>query len=279
MKHRRLLIWIASIGIGFLSLPSLTLLFIPDAVIQKSLGQALSATGIRFQANKTGTALPLGIKASSVILSDATAALIKLDQIDLQLNPLSLLFGKVAFRISAQSGTGAIRGTVVVAPLLQGDLQINNLDLTDIPLLASKAGGSIKGTARIGISYVSPSPSSTEGTIRLLVREIKLQGLRIGTIPLPDANFAELRAALKIKGQTVMVDNLALQGNGLYLRLNGFIPLKSTSPLNLNLELMPSSEFMVQQKSVFLFMALYQVSPGHYRVPITGTLAQLQLAR
>ena len=278
MNRQNLLLWLALTLAGFVTLPPLTLLFIPDAVVRQVASQMLAANGATLQAAKIGTALPFGIKATRLTLANQSANLITLDRISLQLRPLALLSGNVSFKIAANIGAGTINGTLTVLPRLQGTLQVNKLELADIPLLATATGGTIQGTARIDLSLQPTPPSGSGGEARILIRNVQVKGVRISSMPLPDASFPELRGIVKIKGQTVVVDNLALQGNGIYLRLGGTAPLSAGAQLNLNLELMPGAEFLEQQKSVFLFMIPYQVSPGHYKLPISGTLTSPQLA-
>jgi type II secretion system protein N len=278
MNRRSVLFWLAAAIACLVTLPPLTLLFIPDSVIRLAVSQALASNGITVHAAKIGTTLPFGIRASKLAFANTATSLITLDRFSLQLRPLSLLSGNLSFNVTANVGTGTINGTITLLPHLQGLLQINMLELADIPLLATASGGTMRGTAQIDLSLQPTPPSGSGGEARLLIRNIQVKGVRISSVPLPDASFPELRGIVKIKGQTVVVDNLALQGNGIYLRLGGTAPLTAGAPLNLNLELMPNAEFLEQQKSVFLFMIPYQVSPGHYALPISGTLTSPQLA-
>jgi len=278
MNRRSLMLCLAAAVTGLMALPPLTLLFIPDAAVQHAVSQTLAARGIKLQAGQIKTTLPFGISATRLALADSATELITLERLSLQLRLLSLLSGKLALTVAAETGPGTLSGTVTLWPRLQGALQITNLELADIPLLATASGGTIKGTTQIDLSLQSASPAGTNGTARLMIRNLQLKGVRISSMPLPDVNFPELRGIVTTKGQTVRIDNLALQGNGIYLRLTGTASLSAGSPLNLNLELMPSAEFLEQQKSVFLFMIPYQVSPGSYKLPITGSLTNPQLA-
>lgn len=278
MNRRNILFGLIISLAGVLALPPLTLLFIPDAVVHQAVRQALATKGIKLQAEKITTALPFGISATRLTVSDTAATWVTLDHVSLQLRLLPLLSGKIAANLSATTGAGKLTGSVTLLPRLQGNLQIKNLELSSFPLLATASGGAIDGTTQIDLTLSSTTAAAvTDGTARLLVRNVRLRGVRISNIPLPDVSFPELRGIVKIKGQTVVIDNLALQGNGIYLRLGGTLSVAAGSPLNLNLELMPGAEFMEQQKTVFLFMLPYQVSPGHFKLPIAGTLANPQL--
>lgn len=278
MNRRTLLVWIMAIAVGLATLPPLTLLFIPDTAVQQAVSRIVAANGFTLLAKNIGTALPFGITATGISVSDATTTLLTFEHASLQLRLLPLLTGRIAIKVSAGSGSSTVAGTVSLLPRLQANLQITNYELSTIPFLSAASGGSVTGLAQVDLNLDSKQNAAADGDARLLVRNLNLKGVRISSMPLPDASFPELRGLLKIKGQTIVIDNLALQGNGIYLRLGGSVPLSAAAPLNLSLELMPSAEFMEQQKSVFLFMALYQASPGHFKLPISGTLTSPQLA-
>ena len=75
----------------------------------------------------------------------------------------------------------------------------------------------------------------------------------------------------------IKLESFTLEGEGLYVRLKGGLPLTmplGAAPLNLTLELMPKPEFLERQKFVFLLLTKYLTSPGHYEIPIRGTLAK-----
>ena len=84
-------------------------------------------------------------------------------------------------------------------------------------------------------------------------------------------------SAVRAGGGKLNLESFTLEGDGLYVRLKGDLPLAATiaaAPLNLTLELMPTAEFLDRQKYVFLLLVKYQKSPGHYEVPIRGTLGK-----
>ena len=148
-----------------------------------------------------------------------------------------------------------------------------------MPLLASATDSRIKGKTRIDSPLNQTARGRpAEGSAQIQINTIELQGARVVSMLMPDLDAPELRGIIKIRAQSIFVDNLAIQGNGIYLRLNGNLPVSSTSPLNLNLELIPTAEFLEKQKSLFLLMLPYQTTPGSYRLPIGGSISSPQLA-
>ena len=80
---------------------------------------------------------------------------------------------------------------------------------------------------------------------------------------------------IRVTDGKVRLESFTLQGDGLYMRISGDLPSGDTAltaPVNLVLEIMPKPEFMEKQKLVFLVLTKFMVSPGNFRVPITGTL-------
>jgi len=278
MNRRNLLICLAAVLAGLAVLPSVTLLFIPDAAVQKAVSSLLNTRGISMQAEQVGTSLPFGISAKKMTLADSATAWLTIDHASVQLRLLPLLAGKVSVKLNATAGTGNLSGMLNLWPKTSGTIHITNLALDTIPFMASATGGTVKGNARVDLELAPTHKQEMSGEAKIQIQTIQLNGVRISTLPLPDVSFPELRGLLKIKGQTITIDNLALQGNGIYLRLGGTASLAGSSSLNLNLELMPSPEFMEQQKMVFLMMIPYQTSPGSYTLPITGSFSRPQLA-
>jgi type II secretion system protein N len=111
-------------------------------------------------------------------------------------------------------------------------------------------------------------------------KELDLRGVKISGTQLPDASYRTMQGMLRIAGGRTNLESVTLQGDGLYVRLSGDLPTgvsPAATPLNLKLELMPKPEFLESQKFIFLLLAKYTVTPGHYQLPIRGTLASPSL--
>lgn len=271
----------AAVGISilvFLLLPWLTVSFIPDSVLLDAANRQLAPQGLTLQAQRLGRPFPLGLSATGLTLADSSQTWLQVDQFSVRLKPSSLLLGRLTLAISGQVGSGTLGGSYTVWPRPAGKLAISNLDLSAISLLTSTTGGTMKGLARLDLDLRQPDKAAAlAGSAQLQIRDVELRSIKLSGMQLPDVSCPELRGILKLQGQTINVDNLALQGNGIYLRLGGTLPLAATAPLNLQLELLPTAEFLEQQKSLFLIMLPYQQSPGAYRLRIGGTLGSPQL--
>lgn len=247
---------------------------IPDASFRQLLQGLLTPRGINFEARRLGAQFPLTLAAEDLILGDAEGSWIKFDQCRVRLQLLPLLKGSVRCSIAAQIDQGDISGAFTLYPNreLGGELHAEKLQLAEIPAVTSRLGTETRGIARFDLK-LSQHDSALQGETRLQIKDIRLKESKLGGMRLPDLAIPEARGLLKIQGQLIKVDNMALQGEGVYLRLTGSAPINTTAPISLTLELLPTAEFYERQKSIFMFMFPYQVSPGNYKLPIGGTLA------
>jgi type II secretion system protein N len=254
----------------------LSVILVPSSELQALAGRALAREGYTFSAASFGKAFLLGIKARAVEIGDDRGALLKLDEASARLRLLPLLAGRASFICLARIGAGEL--SVELSPLRSGEthVEISRVRLENIPFFATAAGARVKGEFR-GEGAFRGQGAVAQGEARLEAKGVELAGVKIGGIPLPDATYETVQGALKVSGGKALLESITLQGDGIYARLSGDIPLMAplgAAPLNLTLELMPKPEFMARQQAVFLLLARYQDTPGHYRIPIRGTLAR-----
>lgn len=271
---------VALVGVvGLLMLPLLTFHLIPAKVYQQSLQGLLASQGLSMKATRVGKRFPVGLYATTLAMHDAKGIWCTFDHLSVDLQLLPLLIGRVRGSVNGRINSGELSGNLTMYPQKSqgGSLVINNLQLETVPGITARLGAPLQGTAQLDLQ-MGKLGERMQGGVRLKIVAVRLQGVRLGGVRLPDLSVPEVRGLLKIEGQTVQVENLALQGDGIYLRLNGLVPLSATTPLKATLELLPSAEFLEQQKSVFLLMLPYQTSPGSYRLPIVGTLGNPQIA-
>jgi type II secretion system protein N len=118
---------------------------------------------------------------------------------------------------------------------------------------------------------------SAAGSIKLDARGVDLAGIKLGDAPLPDASYQTVQGMIALNGGDATIESFTLQGDGLYVRLKGNIrpgPSLAAAPLEITMELMPKPDFLEKQKFVFLLLAKYLDTPGHYRIPVRGSLGK-----
>lgn len=276
MKKRRWLYCAAAIPAALFVLLVLTVLFIPDEALQGVVARGLEREGYSFQAAKLGMAFPMGLKARNLVIGNDKGALIKADEFVVRLRLFPLLIGRVQMSFHARIGGGVLTGDLSLRKGGDMHLDISNVRLEDIPFFPTVTGAEVKGLLRVQGNFRGPQRTA-KGELRMEVRDAALAGVKIGETPLPDASYSAVQGMLRVTGGKGTLESLTFQGEGLYVRLKGDILLSanlSSAPLNLTLELMPKPEFLEKQKFVFLLLTKYLSSPGHYQIPVRGTLAK-----
>jgi type II secretion system protein N len=142
-------------------------------------------------------------------------------------------------------------------------------------VLGARVGGSLWSEG-----LVTRGPKGWNGELKLEITRLEFSGIRLGAFALPDAGNLNSKGMIRVTDGKARLESLTLQGEGLYMRLSGYLPMgvnADAAPLDLVLEIMPKPEFLEKQKLVFLLLAKFAVSPGVYRVPIKGTLLKPEI--
>jgi type II secretion system protein N len=270
---RRLTAGLRWVG-AFLLFLILTACFIPDRLIRDYVVQALQQEGYTLQAARFGKAFPLGVQARGLEITGSDGLLVKAEKVNLQLRLFPLLTGKVVFGCDAVIGNGRISGEYGIRDGVSR-IEIANLRLEDLPLIRTLTGAGVKGTLTVHGSFRGKGKGVT-GDLKLEVKGANVAGLKISGVSLPDADYPEVQGVLRAGSGSITLTSFTLEGEGIYSRIKGDLPLVEplgAAPLNLTIELMPKPEFLEKQKFVFLLLAKYLTTPGHYEIPLRGTLA------
>lgn len=273
--RRPLLIAVAIPAALFLFLV-LTLLFVPVREVQGVVERGLAREGYTLRAAGFGKAFPLGLELRDAHLSTDQGEVLRADRFVVRLRLLPLLGGKVVIGCEARIGAGKVTAEAALSGGGKTTVGITNLRLEDIPFFPSVTGAKVQG-ALTAQATLRGKGNSAAGELKLEVKAAEVSGVKIGGLPLPDATYRTVQGMLRAGGGKVVLESFTLDGEGLYVRLKGDFPFAtplSAAPLNLSLELMPKADFLDRQKFVFLLLTKYVTSPGHYEVPIRGTLAK-----
>ena len=256
--------------------PLLVIFFIPAEQIQAIVQKALAQQGYTFTAGRFGKAFPLGISASDVTIADSRGPLVKFDRFNLRPAFIPLLTGNLALSANASVGSGTIAALWRSGTSGGISADISGLRLEQVPFFRTAAGATVKGILR-GEARLTGGTPRMNGVIKLEVKGAELSELKIGEMPLPAVSDETIQGMLRVRDGRGRVESLTFEGSGLYARLSGEVPLSASAPLDLILELMPKADFLEKQKFVFLLLVRFLDSPGHYRIPVRGTLAKPSL--
>jgi type II secretion system protein N len=257
----------------------LTVLFVPADELLAAANRGLSRYGLHLGAATFGKALPLGIKGTGFTLSSSQGELLKVQKGKLSLELLPLLTGKLVFGINAEIGSGSFNASLSLLRSPATQIAIKNVRLEDIPFFETVAGMKAAGILS-GVVETSGMLAKAKGSVQLEVQGAELSGIKIGAMPLPDAAYRTVQGMLRINAGKALIESFTLQGDDLYVRLKGGLPLTDplpATPLDLQLEIMPKAALLEKQKLIFLVLLKFQDTPGHYLIPVRGTLGKPQV--
>jgi type II secretion system protein N len=250
-------------------------IFFPVRRINTAVDQALSAQGLNLAPSADKTMLP-GLVWDNAALASEQGALIRF--IRLQVRPLllPLLSGRIVLRSLASIGAGHLELDYGQTGREALALKAEGIGLGEIPffqsVLKAKAGGILRSSGS-----VTRGAKGLNGEFQLEVQQLELSGVKVGAFALPDVSKLTSQGMVRVVDGKARLESFTLQGDGIYMRLSGDLPMTANAPLNLVLEIMPKPEFLDSQKLVFLLLAKYSTSPGVFRVPIRGTLLKPEI--
>jgi type II secretion system protein N len=180
---------------------------------------------------------------------------------------------------TASLGSGRLNLEQRITGRQKVSVSADKLPLSEMPffktVLGARVGGSLWSEG-----LVTRGPQGWSGELKLEISQLEFSGVRLGAFPLPDAGNLNSKGMVRITDGKARLESLTLQGEGVYMRLSGLLPMgvnADAAPLDLQLEIMPKPEFLEKQKLVFLLLGKFMVSPGVYRIPIRGTLLKPEI--
>ena len=162
---------------------------------------------------------------SSLLGSDAVVPLFGFQRVSLDLEPLSLLTGRLSAGLLARTGTGRARGRLDYR--FSGDrdfqLKVEELDLPDFAV-AWPQGVSVKGRLLGRVTVIGQGqvlPAGGRGSIR--IESGRIDGLKIPGLPPAGLKFDRLVFEFRLGRGLAIVDRLKIEGPQGGLELTGRI--------------------------------------------------------
>jgi type II secretion system protein N len=253
-------------------------IFFPSQRINAVIDRTLSAQGLSLAPAAHKTFLP-GLAWDNALLSSQQGALLHVDQLSVRFLLMQLLTGRIVLGSAATQGAGRLNIEQRISGRQTVQLAADKLPLSEIPffktVLGARVGGSLWSEGR-----VTRGVKGWSGELKLEISQMEFSGIRMGAFPLPDAANLKSKGMVRITDGRARLESLNLQGEGVFMRLSGDLPLgvnAEAAPLDLVLEIMPKPDFLEKQKLVFLLLAKFMASPGVYQVPIKGTLLKPEI--
>jgi type II secretion system protein N len=201
-----------------------------------------------------------------ITLRRSADVLLFVDNFKGRINLFSLFRGRLTLFIQGDVSGGTIEGVV---DLLGGrdrvDLRLDHSSIEGIPWLARI------GLRGKGILSAELRLDEGAGDLQFSVRDARFENTSSSGLVLPLDWFEKVKGTMAVRGNSIRVKFLSLEGEEIYARVKGEIV---EGKMDLVVELMPDSSFMKKGKG-FLFSAIehYKVSPGHYLIPIKSSIS------
>jgi len=236
---------------------------IPESLLAGLVEGAMHDSDMRIETSDVRKGILFDFTCDSIRLKKNDRTLLSVENVEGRINPLSLLTLRLNAHFRGETGGGRVKGTI---DLFRGkthvDITVADADVADMPffsLLGIGGKGALTGTLKI---------ENVRGDIKFDVRDARFGQGTFGGITVPLDVFTGARGAMTITGNSVRITSFALEGAGIYARLSGDI---TSGRMNLIMELMPEKSFK-DSNFIFLVLERYKNSPGHYSIPITGSL-------
>lgn len=251
----------------------LVYLFFPVDRINGLITRSLEAEQLSLSPAARKSLLP-GLIWKNALISSPQGPLAAFDRLTARPLLTPLLMGRVTVGASALIAGGHVDVTYGLTGGEALSLDSDGVSLAGIPFFKTVLGARVAGNLWARGATLR-GPKGLNGEYRFEIKGLEYSGAKVGGFSLPDASNLRCQGMVRITGGRVRLESVTLQGEGLYMRLSGEIPLGNNAvnaPLDVILEIMPKPDFMERQKLVFLLLARFMVSPGNFRIPVHGTL-------
>lgn len=234
---------------------------VPDDFIRATVEDAVSGdkeTDIALSLDELSKGLLFSFHTERVQLLIKGRPALNVTDLSVRINPVFLIKKEMAFSLNGSMGSGSVEGSFRLPG--QGNLRIHAADLGSIPYLKT-FGNEIKGHLSADIIL-----KGNETEVLFEINDIAVDEDDKPSLPLLTA-FHTIQGVLKIRGNTIMIKSLGLDGDKGYARVRGDI---TGGLMNLNLELMPQTGRLTRAESMII--EGYRKSPGYYVIPVKGPL-------
>ncbi len=239
----------------------LWLFAVPNNLIKEKIEDSISNSG-RANISASIEGLRKGpfftLYADSLDIKIDKKPALKITAFSSRFNPLYLIKKQLAFSIRGKLGTGNINGSFKLPE--GGNMQITRAELNAIPYLKNI---SIKSDGHVSADFTLKDNAMW---ILFEIPDLHIQDSTVLMFPLIKS-FHKIQGVVSLKGNTIKVKSVSLEGEKGYARIKGEI---TNGFMNLILELMPDTNKLKPLESMFI--GKYVVSPGYYVIPIRGKL-------
>ncbi len=240
---------------------------IPTNVIERLLEDNLSRSlNLRVRVEDLKKDILFGLEADSLTLYRDDRTIIKIDDLKLRINPLTLITGTLdVYSIKGNLGSGKLKGNLSISSSsYKAHIEASNIDIATIPYMS---GFSLKGTDSFSGNL---KIKDGKGEARFWSNNVVLDNAFIAGVALPLKAFNDIKGALDLSPGYVDVKSFSFEGSELSARIKGTV---KAGTMDMVMEVMPKASYLNENSIFFSLLNQYKVSPGYYAIPIKGPLS------
>ncbi|MBI5141256.1 MAG: type II secretion system protein GspN [Nitrospirae bacterium] len=238
---------------------------IPDGALFAEAAKAavMRSSGLRISLTGFSKSPFYALRADGITVEYQGRTAKPLKEINASVPVSGLLRGKASADISAIAAGGRLAGTVsYTGGAASIDIRVERASLAELLALAPVSGSGVVDAQAKLVGGI--------GEIRFSVKEMKLE--TSGPLALlPLDKFKGINGVIDMSGREVHVKGLEIEGDSLHGRIKGKI---TDGSLDLAIEIFPDAAFSKDNSFILAGLLKYQESPGHYKIPVTGTIAR-----
>lgn len=202
------------------------------------------------------------VRIRQVVFKKSGSTLLSIDNASCRFAFSSLFRLKPGITFRGELAGGAVRGTLYLSRKGRSlDFLLENAHMEELPFL-SQAG--VSGSGLISGEYRA---LNDRGNVKFTVEKADFRPASLGGVPVPLNMFKSARGAMETNGKMLRIVSFTMEGKGIYARIKGHI---NGGMLNLIIEIMPDAS-LEGQNMMFSMIRRYEVSPGHYSIPIRSS--------
>lgn len=228
---------------------------IPKSAIQDRIESSINNEHFSLETDGLKKKLFYKVAIDGLTLKGYGKEQVSFKDIQALINLLAFLRLKLNVSFDGDIGEGAISGNIIKTMNEEEiEMKVENIHMNDIPFL-KHAGIKGSGTLSGNMSMIND-----KGHVEFETHNADFQPVMFSGIAVPLNFFNSVRGMLEIKGNTIHVSSLALEGKNIYARIKGGI---SNNVMDLSMEIMPERSFL---DNPFFINAMeqYKISPGYY---------------
>jgi type II secretion system protein N len=239
------------------------LVALPQEVLLARVEGALAQGQVRADITGFRKGLFYNFHADAVDISASGVRVLRVQDLRGRLLFLPLLRLTAALDLRGRAGGGPLSGRVELGRSGYGvRMDAAGARLEELGLVQSNRLP-WKGEVRADLAV-----TNGRGSVTFSVRKTRLGPLSLYGMSIPLESVRDIRGAVRIRGATLVVESISLEGPDIYARVSGNI---RGSRADLTLEVMPVGD-RFSDPLLGQLLARYKVAPGHYVIPVKQSL-------